>query len=346
MKHFRSRRKVSPDSLLQNLVASTAHRGFTLVELLVVIAIIGVLVALLLPAVQAAREAARRAQCSNQLKQIALACHNFESAKGHFPAGSVTPIKSSATENCIVSGGSNTKAGPPWTVLILPYLEEQALFDRFDLEQEFFAHYPGGGRGHVGEPNESTQLTPLDKFKCPSNGSFTESDPANSYYGVMGGGPLPTAEYGGCSTKGGQRVYFSNGILFNNSNMRIARITDGTSQTYLLGETIYHQLKVSHPEWYESWASSLYIFPSDSLYLNIAATLVGINALDCDPEVSNCHQHVSRGFGSKHISGCHFAMADGSIHFVNEDIDLLVYQDTGIRDNGGFLKAPNPPWRE
>lgn len=317
--------------------------GFTLVELLVVIAIIGILVALLLPAVQAAREAARRTQCLNKAKQIALACHNYESNRKHFPSGAVTTIESSVTDNCTIS--ANTPGGVPWTVAILPYLEEQALFDRFDLEQPFFSHYPSGG-GQVGEPNESAQLTPLDKFKCPSNGSIAPTDPANSYYGVMGGGPLPTPEYGGCSTTGNQRVYFYNGIFFNNSELRVARITDGTSNTYLLGETLYHQLKVSHPNWYESWASTLYIRPSDSLYLNVAAALVGINALDCDPEFSNCHQHVTRGFGSKHVGGCHFAMADGSVRFENEDIDLLVYQDNSIRDNGGVIKAPSPPRRQ
>lgn len=309
------------------------RRGFTLVELLVVIAIIGVLVALLLPAVQAAREAARRNQCLSQLKQVALACINYESTYGQFPSGASSPLDTSASNNCTISGSE--RAGAPWTVEILPYLEEQVRFDRFDLERPFFAHYPS--TGNVGPPNEVEQLIPLEKFKCPSNGSIQAEDPANSYYGVMGGGEQPTPEFGGCSTVGGQRVYFYNGIFFNNSNTRIAQITDGTSNTYLIGETKYHQLEIGWPLWYESWASTLHIGGSSSLYNNIAATLVGINALDCDPEQSNCHQHVSRGFGSYHPGGCLFSKADGSADFVSQDIDLLVYQYQGSRDEGLVL---------
>ncbi|MDC0937173.1 DUF1559 domain-containing protein, partial [Pirellulales bacterium] len=301
------------------------------------------LVALLLPAVQAARESARRTQCLNQMKQLALACHIYESTWGHFPAGVKTAIESSATENCGVIGTPHYNLGgfAPWTVSILPHLDEQPRFDAFDMDQPFFGHYPGTGT--AGDPNETEQLRPLDKFKCPSNGSFAADDPANSYYGVMGGGVHALPQYDGCSSVGTQRVYFYNGIFYNNSDMRIGQITDGTSNTYLLGETKYHQLKVSHPDWYESWSSSIFIAPDQgggTLYCNIAATLVGINALDCDPELLNCHQHVTRGFGSYHPGGCLFAMGDASVDFVSEDIDLLLYQSYGSRNEGGSHDLP------
>ena len=322
---------------LRRIGFSLSRYGFTLVELLVVIAIIGVLIALLLPAVQAAREAARRAQCANQLKQIALACHIYESTFKQFPPGVSSHVKSSATENCNVGGSGWASA--PWTVAILPQLEEQNRYDRFDMSRPFFSHYPS--TGNVGPPNEFEQLKPLEKFKCPTNASFLAEDPANSYYGVMGGGAKPNSEYQACNATGTQRVYFYNGIFYNNSNIRIAQITDGTSNTYMIGETKYHQLKVSWPLWYESWASSMFVGINDpgsgTLYCNIAATLVGINALDCDPELTNCHQHVTRGFGSYHPGGCHFAMADASVDYVSEDIDLFVYQSRGSRNDGHVL---------
>ena len=108
--------------------------AFTLVELLVVIAIIGILIALLLPAVQAAREAARRMQCANNIKQIGLALHNYLAAHQVFPPGGVTKIP---RDTCPLVGSPSTDAGPPWTVLILPYMEEMTRYETYDLSQPF-----------------------------------------------------------------------------------------------------------------------------------------------------------------------------------------------------------------
>jgi len=103
------------------------YRGFTLVELLVVIAIIGILVGLLLPAVQAARESARRIQCTNRLKQLGLANHNYHGAFGSFPPGVITQIQSSETDNCDVAGNPR-QSGAPWSIYILPYLESTMVY--------------------------------------------------------------------------------------------------------------------------------------------------------------------------------------------------------------------------
>lgn len=111
--------------MTSHLTSHRSRRGFTLVELLVVIAIIGVLVALLLPAVQAAREAARRSQCQNNLKQIALALLNYHDTHGHFPGGA--PCRVSSASGC------SLKPGPNWVVSMLPYMEMQNLSDQFDL---------------------------------------------------------------------------------------------------------------------------------------------------------------------------------------------------------------------
>lgn len=108
--------------------------GFTLVELLVVITIIGILISLLLPAVQSAREAARRLQCSNNLKQLALALHNYTSALRVFPPGHISEVQATGTKWCYTH---EVNHGAPWTVLVLPYLEEKARYDEFDFSRNF-----------------------------------------------------------------------------------------------------------------------------------------------------------------------------------------------------------------
>lgn len=142
------------------------RNGFTLVELLVVIAIIGILVGLLLPAVQAAREAARRMQCSNNCKQIALACHNYESAFKTFPAGGIVtyaPGVTPTTANFCKVGQDRTQA--PWSVLILPYLEESNLYGQFDFRLRFT-----GSSNVPGDlPNRTLFAQNLAKFQCPSD---------------------------------------------------------------------------------------------------------------------------------------------------------------------------------
>jgi prepilin-type N-terminal cleavage/methylation domain-containing protein len=151
-------------------------RGFTLVELLVVIAIIGVLVALLLPAVQAAREAARRTQCSNQLKQIALAMHNYENSYRCFPAGAVVRFTGGCTVDC---------RGASCFVTILPYLEN------VNLESLYKPYYKAsnGWLGWAGDTNFSKMKAPF--YLCPSEARWTETEDPDGvrrdYFGVTGG---------------------------------------------------------------------------------------------------------------------------------------------------------------
>ena len=206
--------------------------GFTLVELLVVIAIIGILIALLLPAVQAAREAARRMQCANHLKQCALAILNYESTHGCLPPGGL----------CY--------NGLSWNVFILPYIEKQQLYDQIS-----FAEGPFNGPPNQEGPMKSIiALNQIDDFLCPSTDLIYASHPSatlqnperktvtSHYYGIAGpkgvmpgGGmyPLdePTQRHGGFATTGVLRR-----VKDGDRETKLSEISDGTSNTFLLGE--------------------------------------------------------------------------------------------------------------
>jgi prepilin-type N-terminal cleavage/methylation domain-containing protein/prepilin-type processing-associated H-X9-DG protein len=303
--------------------------GFTLVELLVVIAIIGILVAMLLPAVQSAREAARRLQCANQLKQIGLALHSYHTAVSAFPPGVISQIASSKTSNCNIVG-LPSQGGAPWSIHVLPFLEQQNRYDRFDFSGSFF------GLKHTPVPttNDAEQMQRNPSFECPSDPNSGRGWPNGNYVGVMGGGATPdctgTGAYAG-------RVKFYNGIFHNNSRISIADVRDGTTNTFLVGETRYLELPApSGGIWGATWSAGIWLHShgESSLYTTLAAAHLPINGVDKDPNQVSTMGDQSRLFGSLHPGGCHFAMADGSVHFISQSIDLAVYQGLGARNDG------------
>ena len=183
-----------------------SERAFTLVELLVVIAIIGLLVALLLPAIQAARATARRAQCANHLRQLGLALHGFHEARGHYPSG-------------VVASGDDFRDGlHSGFVLLLPFFEEIALHEGYDFD----ASWSSGSNLAVAE-------TPVSILMCPSSESQ-----------VPQGGDAPGAPTDYAFSKGPEAYLCSGatciGMFGINSRIRVADITDGTSQTLAIGE--------------------------------------------------------------------------------------------------------------
>jgi len=213
-------------------MSSSKRRGFTLVELLVVIAIIGILIALLLPAVQAAREAARRSQCTNNLKQMGLALHNYHDVQRSFPlgayAGPVTPVNLT---------GSN------WRTALLPYLEQGTVYSKLSFGYDFCgcSGYPfGGGNGALSGLK-------IDAFVCPSStvDAFTDTvgSPANSqkslmiqYAGICGAYPDPAGRTTGVCSTGGYGPACATGLLISNDIRGMHHAIDGTSNTIILGE--------------------------------------------------------------------------------------------------------------
>ncbi len=310
-------------------------RGFTLVELLVVIAIIGVLIALLLPAVQSAREAARRLQCTNKMKQLGLALHNYHSAHGSFASGYISNKSTTGSEWCY-NDSPRTKHGAPWSVLILPYLEQTTLYERFDFHQNFTSASSCPSEDNSTSSNHKAWETPLSLYQCPSDpGSQSDVNNTN-YLGVQGGGDYEDAP---CNIR--SRVFFLNGVLYHSSKTRIAHITDGSSHVFLLGETKYIPTPVHRVDGsgYAGWASGPRMDDLGPNPYTLAAATLQINSVpgsggQPDSEVRDMYYEMSKLFGSFHVGGCNFTMCDGSVRFVNESIDLKAYQSTAIRNDG------------
>jgi len=304
-------------------------RGFTLIELLVVIAIIAILVALLLPAVQQAREASRRSACKNNLKQIGLALHNYHDVYSVFPPGWVGIGTNWSTESNYCSTNLD-EGGAPWTVHILPMLEQAGLFNLFDLNRRF------SDAGIVVPTPNRDHVIPLSVYKCPS-------DPLNSmfplrlnYVGIQGA-RFNTAVDTLCHNGNG-RLTIRTGTLFVNSSIRMRDLSDGSSNTMIVGESRYFPSKSDAP--YRSWATSGKMGGSGGI-ITAAVAHLQINIYDTyDPPPTGIASHiapVSRALSSTHTGGCHVALGDGSVRFLNENMDLSTHWQLAHRSDGKVL---------
>ncbi len=295
--------------------------GFTLVELLVVIAIIGVLVALLLPAVQAAREAARRSQCVNNLKQLGLAMQNYHSAHGSFPAGVAVKIP----ENC--RGGGTDCRGFPMNVILMPYFEQGVI-------EEAFGGFYGKEWGWIAWIQDIDNLvddaipdTPVSTYICPSNSRWEDYPQRKDYYGVVGGvvSVVPT--------QGTWGFVYNDGVMYPNSYTRIGEITDGTSNTFAVGEVVHAHPFGMGPGYGTSggptnWWIGAHVNGSNpdvqSYGRSLLSTLNPINSQLPIPLAVTDGNEVP--FGSDHPGGAQFVYCDGHVAFIQDAIDINVYQ--------------------
>jgi prepilin-type N-terminal cleavage/methylation domain-containing protein len=243
---------------------SLNNRGFTLVELLVVVALIGVMLALLLPAIQSSRAAARKTTCANNLRQIGVALTAYHTARKQYPMGCV---------EWRPTGGNERQLA--WSALLLPFLDEQATYDRLDLAQAFDS-----------AANSTAAATVIPVFLCPSS---TRPSPL-----VLGRG---ACDYGGIY---GERITSPNqppkGAMLIDAVVTVRQIRDGTAKTLIVAEDS------RSPD--QQWINGRNIF--DQAY-----------AINAAPPIEN-------DIRSEHGAGAHGAMADSSVHFLVETLDVRV----------------------
>ena len=296
---------------------STRHSAFTLVELLVVVAIIGILIALLLPAVQAAREAARNISCRNNMKQIGIALHMHHDAKHRLPAGWIA--YEPGTRNPHWFG----EPGWAWSAKILPFIEEKALFEdtiHFDLP--------------ITDPaNDVARVTRVSSFRCPSDiggdtfelqgggpylgdGAYTPIDLSrNNYLGVFGTVDIHIVCPG--------TACVGNGTFFLNRGLKFREIRDGLSHTFFVGERSSERAP-------STWVGMV------TGGEHAPARVVGVGTYP--PNSIEAPVHYFHNFSSLHPAGTHFLVGDGSVQMISNDIDTDIYQalcTRALKDDAG-----------
>jgi prepilin-type N-terminal cleavage/methylation domain-containing protein/prepilin-type processing-associated H-X9-DG protein len=333
--------------------AARSASGFTLVELLVVIAIIGVLVGLLLPAVQAARESARRSSCTNQLKQIGLAMHNHLSATRAFPSGFVLTGTTPNYDNPAIWSEPMRFEGNfvAWGALILPYLEQQEIFDQLRFTEK---SVNGVMLGRLVNTTPAAVLSrALPPYSCPSdrlptrrrnNTSLLSNFGPSNYVGNFGRGADTRGQL--CGTRS------PNGTLFVNSSLAPRQILDGMSKTLLVGELSSDQKQWTYfgtdsgsldGQGAGTWAGVPNQLKFDGMVVRDVHPDHPLNSTLPESTITNFGGYGDHdGFGSKHSGGANFLFCDGAVRFISESIDsssspLGTYQRLGDRADGMAL---------
>lgn len=286
--------------------------GFTLVELLVVIAIIGVLIALLLPAVQQAREAARRMQCTNNLKQLGLGLHNHHDTYGQFPMG--YEFRSGFTDGDPTWG---------WAAFLMPFIEQETIYDAIDPKNQTLANA-------VGNANDlAVMKTPLDVYRCPS-----DTGPDLNDQRKLAGEATALSNYIGSNSSDlaarndgipGSN-YGADGIFWENSDCNFADVTDGTSNTFAIGERSWNMNRRNGTGKANYYAGNVYgvegrlvvggsPVSTKTLYSVLGGTVRTINYARNDA-------YESSSFSSLHPGGVQFLFCDGSVQFIPDTVQF------------------------
>lgn len=339
---------------------SQREHGFTLVELLVVIAIIGILIGMLLPAVQQVREAARRIECANKVRQLSLACHNHDSAHMRFPAG--------GSDNISFPGVSqrDSPGGHSWIAFLLPFVEQENLWDAADFNNRVYTQMIDV-LGQQSIPSFRCPSSPLEEF----TGNVSTFAALSDYVGISGNtgvmspdvaGPMSSSETtdGQWDESGG--IFSQTGIFFNNSQTTFGSMTDGSSNTIAISEmSDFIFIEGSEPRDYRpggrgetstdngpGFHAGWQFNTSPDILHNCTALrhLINPGLGVTFPRAQRGFTNVDAGVGfrsynnpirSAHPGGVQVGVADGSVQFLSESISLRTLSQLGHKSDGLVL---------